>query len=103
MSATERALEWFADWFASRGGVLQTTVVLLVIVTIEAIFGGLDPHGFWLLYWCTVYSAVTQPVLAYCSRRAAAKADLDVAAVKAEEDQILATVTVRCVHCGVES
>lgn len=100
MSRPERALEWFADWFASRGGVWQTTVALIIIVTIEAAFSGLDPHGFWLLYWCTVYSAVTQPILAYCSRRAAEKADRDTQQLRSEEDQILAAVTKQCPHCG---
>ena len=89
----DNLLDRFADWFASKGGVLQTTLLLLLVVTAEMIWSGADPHGFWLLYWCTVYSAVTQPVLAYCQKRAAAKADIDLAAVKAEEDQILAEVS----------
>jgi hypothetical protein len=49
----------------------------------------MDPHGFWVLYWLTVYSAVTQPVLAFCSRRASEKADAAMAAVIAGENTIL--------------
>lgn len=97
---TERALEWFADWFASRGGVYQTTVAVLAWTVAACVWRGLDPNLFRTMAILTVYSAVTQPVLAYCSKRAAAKADLDVAAVKAEEDQILATVTHSCSRCG---
>lgn len=64
-----RALERFAKWFASPGGVLQTAVVTAVIIAVENIWHGLDPHGFWLLYWLTAYSAVTQPVLAFVNRQ----------------------------------
>lgn len=85
----ERALEWFADWFASRGGVWQTTIVVLAWTAAACVWRGLDPNLFRTMAVLTVYSAVTQPVLAYCSRRAAEKADRDVAAVKLEEDEIL--------------
>jgi hypothetical protein len=93
VSRADRALNWFADWFASRGGVWQTAIALLVVVLAERIWSHADPSGFWLLYWCTVYSAVTQPILAYCNRLAAEKADRDTRAIKSEEDQILDIVS----------
>ncbi len=60
-------MNWFADWFGSRAGVWQTLLAVLVVIGFEKAFPRSDPHGFLLLYWLTVYSAVTQPVLAYSS------------------------------------
>lgn len=64
----KRALNWFGDWFASDAGTVQTLAVCLAIVMTEFTFPALDPHGFWLLYALTVYSAVTQPALARSGR-----------------------------------
>lgn len=64
-----RLLEKFAKWFASPGGVWQTGLVTAAIIAAENIWPHMDPHGFWLLYWLTAYSAVTQPVLAYVNRQ----------------------------------
>jgi hypothetical protein len=58
-------LQAFARWFRSPAGILHTIVLVSVIVVAETVFPNFDPHGFWLLYWLTVYSAVTQPILAY--------------------------------------
>jgi len=60
-----RVLARFNHWFTSQGGVYQTLLITLTICTAERVFPHLDPHGFWLLYWLTVYSAITQPALAY--------------------------------------
>ncbi len=60
-----RSLILFSEWFQSAAGVWQTALVVGFIVIIEGVFPHLDPNGFWLLYWLTVYSAVTQPALAY--------------------------------------
>lgn len=60
-----RALLRFNRWFTSEGGVYQTFLITVVIVICERVFPHLDTHGFWLLYWLTVYSAVTQPALAF--------------------------------------
>lgn len=57
----------FSEWFASPSGVMQTFVVTMGIVVIERIWPNLDPNGFWLLYALTVYSGVTQPVLAFAA------------------------------------
>jgi hypothetical protein len=64
----ERRLRRFNDWFSDAGGVWQTFLICLVIVCLEATHVIPDDHGFWLLYWLTVYSAVTQPALAYAGR-----------------------------------
>lgn len=63
--AEAAALRRFNVWFTSQGGVYQTFLITILIVVFERVFPHLDPHGFWLLYWLTVYSAVTQPALAY--------------------------------------
>ncbi|MDY0113710.1 MAG: hypothetical protein RBS21_05475 [Corynebacterium sp.] len=65
----DRVLDAFSSWFASAAGVYQTTVATFAIVLIEVVRPDLDQHGFWLLYWLTVYSAVTQPALAYVGRK----------------------------------
>lgn len=64
----------FSRWFQSASAVWQTLVFVLVVVLIESIRPSLDPHGFWLLYWLTVYSAVTQPALAYASAQSTLEA-----------------------------
>lgn len=98
MNLSDRVLDGFAEWFASRGGVWQTTIVVLAWTAAACVWRGLDPNLFRTMAILTVYSAVTQPVLAYCATRAARKADADTKALKAEEDQILAAL--RCPHCG---
>lgn len=67
-------MDHFADWFASTGGVLQTALLVALIVIWEALDRRADAHGFWLLYWLTVYSAVTQPVLAFSAAKSAKSA-----------------------------
>lgn len=61
------ALVKFDLWFSSEWGVYQTVLGTLILVVLEQMLH-LDPHGFWLLYWLTVYSAVTQPALAHTGR-----------------------------------
>ena len=58
-------LDRFAKWFASGPGVWQTAVVTLAVVVVELCDRSLDPHAFILMAVLTVYSAVTQPALAY--------------------------------------
>lgn len=70
-----RVLERFNRWFTSEGGVYQTFLITLTIVGIEQAFPSLDQHGFWLLYYLTVYSAVTQPALAYAGRQNAVEVE----------------------------
>lgn len=70
-----RVLEAFARWFASPGGVWQTVILTLALAVAETIFPHWDPQGFRLLYWLTVYSAVTQPALAYVAVRNDLKTD----------------------------
>jgi hypothetical protein len=65
-------LNRFDRWFGSAAGVVQTLVLVLAVVVAEATGLIRDDHGFWLLYWLTVYSAITQPILAYSNRRSVA-------------------------------
>lgn len=58
-------LDRFATWFSSGPGVYQTALVTLAVVVLEVADRGLDPHAFILMAVLTVYSAVTQPALAY--------------------------------------
>jgi hypothetical protein len=64
-----KVLSRFAKWFASPGGVWQTFLATVALIVAENIWPDMDPHGFWLLYWLTAYSAITQPVLAYVNRQ----------------------------------
>lgn len=64
-SLSGRLLDRFTRWFCSRGGVWQTTVATLAVVAVEVSDRGLDPHAFVLMAVLTVYSAITQPALAY--------------------------------------
>lgn len=70
-----RAIEAFGRWFASAGSVWQTALLVGAVVIFEAVDPRADQHGFWFLYWATVYSAVTQPVLAYVGMIGARKTD----------------------------
>lgn len=67
MHPNNKYLHRFANWFGSSAGVIQTAVLVGSVVVLEVINPHIDGHGFWLLYWLTVYSAVTQPILAYVS------------------------------------
>lgn len=58
-------LDRFARWFSSGPGVWQTAVVTLAVVAVELSDRSLDPHAFVLMAVLTVYSAITQPALAY--------------------------------------
>ena len=71
---SDRALAWFEDWFTSGPGVWQTFGVTILVVCVEFFFPKLDPNGFLLLYWLTVYSAITQPALAYSGARSSKQA-----------------------------
>lgn len=61
----DKFLDKFSHWFSSAGGSYQMLAATVIIVLAETFFPRMDPQGFYLLYWLTVYSAVTQPVLAY--------------------------------------
>ena len=71
----DKYMRRFSDWFASPAGVLETFIVTIGVVIIEHIFPRLDPNGFLLLYWLTVYSGVTQNILAYASNVSADKSE----------------------------
>ena len=69
-------LELFNRWFCSAPGVWHTLLAASVVVLIELVVDpGIDPHGFWLLYVLTIYSAVTQPALAYVAAKSAQRTD----------------------------
>lgn len=68
-------LEKFNRWFTSAQGVYQTTFLVLAVVALEFCRPSIDPHGFWMLYALTVYSGITQPMLAYIAAKSSAKTD----------------------------
>ncbi|OIN80858.1 hypothetical protein [Mycobacterium malmoense] len=70
-----RVLELFNRWFSSTAGVYQTLVLTAAIVVWERLNPSADPNGFWLLYALTVYSGVTQNILAYGNRRTSDRTD----------------------------
>lgn len=75
-------LERFNAWFSSAWGVWQTVILVLIVVIWEQLDPHADQHGFWLLYWLTVYSAVTQPALAYIARRSGEQQEALLAAIQ---------------------
>ena len=72
-SRTDRLIDRFTDWFTSPHAFLQGLAVTAVWLALLPF--GVDPHGWWLLFWFTVFSGITQFPLAYAARRAADKAD----------------------------
>ena len=66
-------LNVFNRWFVSPEGVWQTFLLVFVAGVVEIADRRLDPHGFWLLWLLTLYSAVTQPALAYSSNEGSAR------------------------------
>lgn len=64
-------IDSFTEWFCSRGGVWQTGLATLAVVAVELFDRRLDPHAFVLMAVLTVYSAITQPALAYAGAQAA--------------------------------
>lgn len=85
----KRAIEAFGEWFGSAAGVLQTAVVSAVVIAAELAFPRVDPHMFWWLVVLTIYSGVTQPVLAYVGMRGAAKTDKVLDCLEAMEQREL--------------
>lgn len=94
----KRLLGAFTEWFQSAGGVWQTTVAVLAVVVVELADRSLDPHAFVLMAVLTVYSAVTQPALAYGNARAAEQADTALERIEKVERHIEALLD----HHGVE-
>lgn len=77
----------FAAWFSSGPGVWQTAVVTMAVVVAELIDRSLDPHAFMLMAVLTVYSAITQPALAYAGARSATQMEQVLARLQATEAQ----------------
>lgn len=83
-----KTMHRFSVWFASPAGVLQTFALTILWVIVEHIWRHLDPNGFILLYVLTVYSGITQPVLAYASSVSAAESGLAQQELHAMQRQI---------------
>lgn len=68
-SVEDRAIQRFTRWFVSEGGVYQTFLITMAVVIFEAVDRAIDPHAFLLMAILTVYSAITQPALAFATGR----------------------------------
>lgn len=79
----------FGHWFASSAGVWQTVAVLAAWIALEKLRVVSDPSGYQILYWLTVYSAVTQPVLAWIAADGSRKADEVLRRLEAAEQREL--------------
>lgn len=73
----------------------ETTGVVAAIVLIEALKPNLDPHGFLVLYALTVYSGVTQPMLAYGNEQASRR-------LMRVERRMIRMEEAICAHLGIE-
>lgn len=102
VSLREILMDHFADWFSSVGGVLQTFLLVLLVVVWEVADPHADKHGFWLLYWLTVYSAVTQPVLAFSNAKAASSALRNEARMIRLERKVDKKIDLIAAHLGVD-
>jgi hypothetical protein len=71
----DRVITAFADWFVSKAGLIEVFIITAVIVIAERVHPSMDPNGFWLLYWLTVWSGFTQNLLAYVSTLATRRLD----------------------------
>lgn len=76
MEVGTRILEAFNRWFTSAAGVWHTFILVGIVVILEQTKVLNDHNGFWLLYWLTVYSAITQPALAYVARQGGDREDV---------------------------
>lgn len=88
--AERRALARFNRWFCSEGGVYQTFIVVLAVVIFELADRGVDPHAFILMAVLTVYSAVTQPALAYAATEGSVSVDRRIDGLEAKIDALVA-------------
>lgn len=86
---SDRAFTRFGVWFASGAGIVQTLLVVSAWI-IGSRAGYFDRTGFWLLYVLTVYSGITQPVLAFIAYQASLKADACLARLEQAEAHNLA-------------
>jgi hypothetical protein len=68
-------LDRFARWFASAAGVWQTLVVTVAWTIVEIVKPGMDPSFLGFMAILTIYSAVTQPALAYVGWQAGVRTD----------------------------
>ncbi|HWE81424.1 MAG TPA: hypothetical protein VG265_07225 [Gaiellaceae bacterium] len=64
-----RAIDAFTDWFGSVGCVVETAAVCFALAALELARPSLDPSNLHYLYALTVYSAVTQPAIAFAAER----------------------------------
>lgn len=71
----DSVLQAFARWFASAAGVWQTFILTVIWTAIELIHPAMDPSFLKFMAVLTIYSAVTQPALAYVGWQAGLRTD----------------------------
>ena len=81
-------LERFAKWFASTAGVWQTTAIVLLWWILESTGVIHDDQHFQLLVVLTIYSAITQPVLAFANRQDTEQGDKILTELRAIAERI---------------
>lgn len=90
-SIEDRALARFNQWFISEGGVYQTFLAVMAVVVLEVADRGIDPHAFVLMAVLTVYSGITQPMLAYANNEEAKKLQARIDVLEAKLDRLTAS------------
>ena len=65
----EKRINGFTDWFGSVPGFKQQMTFMLGWVLIAIVFPRIDPNMFHLMAFLTIYSGVTQPLLAIQNAR----------------------------------
>jgi hypothetical protein len=71
-----KTLDGFNKWFTSAAGILHTIMLIAFVVLAEHFHLIKDRNGFALLYWLTIYSAITQPMLAFVAKNSGDSEDV---------------------------
>lgn len=85
-----RYLIAFERWFSSSRGVYQTAAITAAVIVLEYTHVIHDRGMFEFMAWLTIYSGVTQNILAYSNRRSVDEAKLEEALNRALDEREVA-------------
>lgn len=85
-----RYLIAFERWFSSSRGVYQTALLTAAIIVLEYTHVIHDKGMFEFMAWLTIYSGVTQNILAYSNRRSVDQARVEEAVNRALDEREVA-------------